>query len=197
RRSSALRYGPPAPRPSASREACGALAEERLETCREVFPVRDADEALEFLVEVPIKTVDARRAMDQALRDTIRRRRAGGESAGEVEDLPVEPLRRVDGGNESHGKGARRVEARVQKHELERAAKPDQARQEERRALRTAEARLRVGPLEARALARDDQIARHRESEAARGRHAVDRGHDGVRRPFDLADRGVQALEGL
>jgi len=112
---------------SPPREARRALGEKALQAGREVGFVGDAHEALELLVEVTVEAVPTRGLADQALRDAVGGGGASRQSFREGEDLRVEALRRVHGGDEPHGESARRVEARIQEDELEGAAQADQA----------------------------------------------------------------------
>ena len=101
-------------------------------------------------VEVIVEALATRGLADQALRDAVGTSGTSRQSLHESEDLRVErsvgctavtsPISTALGG-----------QARVEQHQLQRAAQPEQARQEERRALGPGESGLPVGPLEARA----------------------------------------------
>ena len=56
---------------------------------------------------------------------------------------------------------------------------------------------LGVSPFEDGAVGCVDEIAAHREPEAAGGRHPVYGGNERFRRPTDLGDRRVEILEDL
>ena len=90
---------------------------------------------------------------------TERGRGSGREPRRDLRHARVEALRGKNRVHEPPLERRLRVEARVEQHELHRAAQPEKTREKERRALRARQAGLAVGPLEARSLRREHEVA--------------------------------------
>src|SRR6266542_437689 len=183
--------------PSRPLERGRPLAEERRQPLGEVRSVGDAGEVPQFLVEVVVELVDAGSLVEERLRDGVRARRSRGEPPSDLEHVGLERRGGKHRRDQPDLLCLARREPGIEQHQLHRLPQAHEARQKESRALGAGEAGLVVRPLEARALGREHQVARHGDPEAARRGDPLDGCDERLGRPLDLRNRAVQVLEDL